>query len=113
MKEIKFIIKYLILPVCLIIFFNFLEYGFIWNKTYQFIQPLILTVFFIVNMQVPKLRCLSFALAYGMLALMVLLYLLDQLNLSNAIGSNGLAILIITVLTYLPQLIKEGHLKKF
>lgn len=113
MKEIKFTIKFIILPVFLTVVFNFLEYGLIWNKFYKFLYPIILTTIFIINMQLSKLRRLSLALAYGMLTLMILLYLVNQLNLSNIIGSAGFAILIITLLTYLPEMIKKGYLEKF
>lgn len=113
MKEIKFLIKFIILPVCLIIAFNFLEYGLIWDKIYKFLYPILLTAIFITNMQFPKFRPLSMALAYAMLVLMIFLYLVDQLNLSNIIGSSGIAILIITLFTYLPQIIKKGFVEKF
>ncbi len=113
MRETKFIIKFIILPVFLTIVFNLLEYGLIWDKYYNFLYPMILTAVFITNMQVPRLRRFWLALAYGVLFLMVLLYLTDHINLSNNIGSAGFAILIITVLTYLPELINKGHLDKF
>lgn len=74
---------------------------------------MVLTAIFIINMRRGKLRRFSLALAYGMLILMIFLYLVDQLNLSNIIGSAGFAILIITLLTYLPELIKKGCLEKF
>ena len=111
MKEIKFTIKFIILPVFLTIVFNFIEYGLSWDRFYKFLYPMVLTSIFIINMQASKLRRFSFALAYGMLILMIFLYLVDQLNLSNIIGSAGFAILIITLLTYLPELIKNGYLK--
>ncbi len=113
MKDLKVIIRFIILPVCLVIVFNFLEYGLIWDKVSEFLYPILLTAIFIVNMQVSKLRRLSLALAYGMLILMIFLYLANQLDISNIIGSAGFAILIITLLTYLPELIKKGYLEKF
>ncbi len=113
MKEIKFFIKFIVLPVCLIIVFNFLEYGLIWNKIYNFLYPMLLTVISITNMQFPKFRRLSMVLAFTMLILMFFLYLMDQLSLSNIIGSSGIAILIITLFTYLPQIIKKGFVEKF
>jgi len=113
MKEAKFTIKFIILPVFLTIVFNFLEYGLIWDRANKFLYPMLLAAIFIANMQVSKLRRFSLALAYGMLILMIFLYLVNQLNLSNIIGSAGFAVLIITLLTYLPELIKKGYLEKF
>lgn len=113
MKVIKNIAKFVILPFCLIVIFNFLEYGLIWDDVYKFLYPLLLAGIFMLNIQVPRFRHLFLILSYCMLALMVLLYLANHLDLSNSVGSIGLAILIITLFAYLPELIKEGYLKNF
>lgn len=113
MKEIKFLIRFIILPVILIIAFNFLEYGLVWDKIYKFLYPMLLTVIFIINIEIPKLRRFFLYLAYGLLILMIFLYLVDLLNLADIIGSSGTTILIITLFTYLPQIIKVGFIEKF
>lgn len=109
----KFIMKFIILPVFLTTVFNFLEYGLIWDRFIKFLYPMTLSGLFIINMYVPKLRRFSLALAYGLLILMILLYLVGQLNLSNLIGSFGFALLLIVIFCYMPQIIKKGFLEKF
>lgn len=42
--------------------------------------------------------------------LMIILYLMNLLTLSNLVGSLGFGIFIILILSYIPQLIKNGHI---
>lgn len=93
-------------------FFNFLEYGFEWNRAGQFIYPIILTVVTLIIFLIPKIRNFFLSLSLAVLSLMVFLYLLGELNLANIVGSFGFAILLILVVAYTPQIVKKGFVEK-
>ncbi|TSC87770.1 MAG: hypothetical protein G01um10147_456 [Microgenomates group bacterium Gr01-1014_7] len=113
MKVMRLLIKFLILPLILMSFFNFLEYGFEWNRPDQFIYPIVLTLVTLIIFFVSKLRKLFLSLSLSILFLMIFLYLLNELNLANIIGSFGFALLLIVISSYIPQIIKEGFVEKF
>lgn len=101
------------IPFLLIILFNFLEYGFKWDKAEQFIYPIILMIVTLIVFYVSKLRKLFLISSLCILLIMILLYLLNELNLANIVGSFGFVLLLIVISAYLPQLIKKGFVEKF
>lgn len=112
MDIVKLLTKILI-TFFLIILFNFLEYGFKWNKAEQFIYPIILMIITLIVFYVSKLRKLFLISSLCILLLMIILYLLNELNWANIVGSFGFALLLIVISAYLPQLIKKGFVEKF
>lgn len=112
MNIIKLLVKILI-PFFLIILFNFLEFGFKWNKAEQFIYPIILMIITLTVFHVPKLRKLFLISSFCILLAMILLYLINKLDLANIVGSFGFALLLIVISAYLPELMKKGFLEKF
>lgn len=112
MADVKLLIK-ILLPFLLIGLFNTLEYGFEWNRIDQFVYPAVLTIITLIIFFVPRLRKLFFISAFFILSVMILIYLLGDLNLANMVGSFGLALLLIVVSSYIPQLIRKGYLEKF
>lgn len=112
MDIVKLLTKILI-PFFLIILFNFLEYGFKWNKAEQFIYPIILMIVTLVVFYVSKLRKLFLISSLCILLVMVLLYLTNKLDLANIVGSFGFTLLLIVISAYLPQIIKKGFVERF
>lgn len=112
MKSVKIILKFIILPIILVVTFNMFEYGLVWDKVDKFLYPIVLTVSSMMNFFIPKTRRFSLGIAFGMLILMVVLYLSNNLNLSNIIGSFGFALLLIVILSLFPQLIKKGYIER-
>ncbi len=106
------ILKFILLPIILTLCFNVLEYGLVWDKIDKYLYPACLAGISMGNFFIPKTRKFSLSIAFGVLALMVVLYLSDNLNLANAIGSFGFAIILIVVLSLLPQFIKKGYIEK-
>ncbi len=103
-----------ILTVCfLIILFNFLEYGFKWDRAEQFIYPIILMIVTLTVFYVSKLRKLFLISSFLILLVMIFLYLLDELNPANIVGSFGFALLLIVVASYLPQIVRKGFVEKY
>ena len=113
MKIIRLLFKFLILPVFLVVSFNFLEYGFKWNKVDQFIFPAILMISTLIIFLIPKLRKLFFISSFFILSIMIILYLFNELNLANIAGSFGFALLLIVISSYIPQIIKGGFVEKY
>ena len=112
MKSVKIILKFIILPIILVVTFNMFEYGLVWDKVDKFLYPTLLTAASMMNFFIPKTRRFSLGIAFGMLILMVVLYLSNNLNLSNIIGSFGFALLLIVILSLFPQLIKKGYIER-
>lgn len=113
MNIIRQLTKFLFLPLFLTVFFNFLEYGFEWNRVEKFIYPVILMILVLIAFLKPKLRKLFLTLSLATLSLMILLYLIDEINMANMIGSFGFTILIIVIVSYMTQMIKRGYIEKF
>lgn len=101
------------IPFFLIILFNFLEYGFKWDRAEQFIYPIILMTITLTVFYVSKLRRLFLIAAFCILLVMVLLYLTNKLDLANIVGSFGFTLLLIVISAYLPELMKNGFVEKF
>lgn len=113
MNVIRLLFKLLILPIFLVVSFNFLEYGFKWNRVDQFIYPLTLTIITLIIYFVPKLRKLFLISSFLILLIMIFLYLMNELNMANIIGSFGFALLLIVITSYIPDIIKKGFVEKF
>ena len=112
MVKIKFL-KKILTALFLVVLFNFLEYGFVWNRIDQFVYPIILMIITLTVYYILSLRKIFFFFSFVLLLFMVLLYLLNELNLANIVGSFGFSLLLITLSTYLPQIIKRGFIEKF
>lgn len=109
----KVLIKYIFLVIMLLIIINLLEYGLLWERIEHYIYPSVLTIISLIILLKPVLRKLFLVLAFCLLGLMVLVYLFNELNLANLVGSFGFALLLIVVSSYIPQIIKEGFVEKF
>ena len=68
MDIIKLVIK-ILSPFFLIVLFNFLEYGFKWNRIDQFVYPLVLMLVTLLIFFIPKLRKLFLISGYILLDL--------------------------------------------
>lgn len=112
MKTINIILKFILLPVILVVIFNMFEYGLVWDKYDKYLYPIVLTAVALVNLFVPRARKFFLGLAFCLLALMVLLYLSGNLNRANTVGSFGFALLLIVILSLFPQLIKKGYIER-
>lgn len=113
MEIVRVVIKFIVLPIILIIAFNFLEYGFSWDRMDKFIVPALLTSVLVINFFIPRTRRYFLLLPFGLFAIMVALYLINKLALSTTLGSFGFAILLIVVISYIPEIFKKGYIEKF
>lgn len=113
MHIIKVLTRFLILPLSLVVFFNFSEYGFEWNRPEKFIYPVILMILTLVIFLKTKLRKFFLTWSLVMLLLMIVLYLVGNIDMANIVGSFGFVLLIIVVTSYMPQIVKSGFIEKF
>lgn len=113
MHIIKVLTKFLILPLFLVVFFNLSEYGFKWNRADKLIYPVILMMLTLVAFLKPKLRKFLLIGSLVILLLMIFLYLADEVNMANTVGSFGFALLIIVVISYMSQIVRMGYIEKF
>lgn len=112
MADIKLLIK-ILSPFILVAFYNFLEYGFAWNRIDHLIYPAVLMLITLIIFFISRLRKLFLISSSCILLVMILLYLLNELDLANIVGSFGFTLFLIVISAYLPQLIKKGFVEKF
>lgn len=93
--------------------FVILEYGVKLSSFSEIIQPTIFALSLVVNSFSPSYRKFFIVAALVCFCLMLLTYFLNLLDASNWMGSLGFGVLFITVLSYLPQLIKKGFIEKY
>lgn len=79
------------------------------NKIFQ---SLIFSSTLIVSVFLPKFKVKLLYTTFFILFFMMLLYLLNNLNYSNFLGSIGIGMLTIIIFSYLPQLLKNGEIEK-
>lgn len=106
----KLLISIVIFSVSLPIFI-WLESGFAIKSAHDLIKPFIFSLSLAVSFNnFYKRILLIFSLI--LLGIMIFLYLLWKIDLSNWFGSLGFGILTIYVLGYIPELFKKGYVEK-
>lgn len=99
----------LIFTACSLVFI-ILEYGRFPFLMDELIQPIIFAVVVTIMFLDGKSRLLVLWFSGLLLVLMVVFYLFNLLSVSSWVGSLGLGILVIWIFSYLPQLLKYGHI---
>lgn len=105
----KYFRQALIFAVCSLVFM-ILEYGRITFLIDELIQPVIFAFTVTVMFLNGKSRLLILWFSGVLLVLMVVFYLFNFLSVSSWVGSLGFGILVILIFSYLPNLIKYGHI---
>lgn len=102
--------EFLFLITLFALLFNYLEFGWSWDQQFKFLYSFSLSCVSATVILKPNLRSLFLKASLILLAIMVLFYLTNQLGAANILGSFGFAILLVVVCSYMPNLIKEGHI---
>lgn len=92
------------------ILFIILEYGQMPNSFLEVSEPVIFAFITAVIFLNGNLRKFVMWLWPALLGLMVIFYLINNLQVANWLGSLGVGTLVILVFSYLPNLIKNGHI---
>lgn len=93
-----------------LLFFTILEYGRLPDFFNAYIQPIIFALVVATIFLKGKYRQAIFWLSTILFILMIFFYFLNQFSFSNWSGSLGMGILVILIFSYIPQLIKNGHI---
>lgn len=105
----KYLWSFIIFAVSLLVF-EILEYGRLTLLINELIQPLIFSSSVVLIFLSHKFKQLSLWFSLILLALMVVFYLFNLLLVANWVGSLGFGVLVISIFSYLPSLIKYGHI---
>lgn len=109
---IKKIIFILIIFVSSFLIFNLIEFTLLNQSMSKYLQSLIFSTILVLSLFQPKLRIKFIFTSFFLIFAVILLYLINQLSLSNALASASLGMITIVLFTYLPQLIKKGFVEK-
>lgn len=108
--------KMILIPVLIIIFsfvFTVLNTGLELKRFDQIIQPLIFALSITICILYSNFRKYFINASLCLLLAMVLTYMFNMLEIANWLGSLGFGILFITIMSYLPQLIRRGSIESF
>lgn len=109
----KNFIKVIIIFVVFMVVFSLLEYESSLAKLNSLIQPFLFAVTLSISISLPHFRKIQLFIAFLLLLAMVFTYLVNQINVSNWLGSLGFGILILTIFSYIPELIKKGYIERY
>ncbi len=90
----------------------FLNAGSLTDTYWKVAQSVILTVVFIAGLSRPQLKKNIFLLGLYLIIIMVILYVFGLVDSADLAGSSGVGIITMNLLTYLPELINLGYIKK-
>lgn len=96
-----------------LLFFIILEYGQVTVLVKEMVQPVIFALVMAFIYLNSNLRVVLFWFALSLIILMILSYLFNLLPFANWTGSLGVGILIILIVSYIPQIIKKGFIDRF
>src|SRR5258708_3149827 len=108
MKQ-KLIFFTIIYIINLMVFF-FINTGFASDYQWENLQTLILATAFSLCLFWHSLRRYILLLAVFFIFLMVILYTVNLMNLSNAFGSTAFGLVMLVLVSYLPKLIQNGYI---
>ncbi len=101
----------LIIFVGSFLIFNMVEFELLNQSMNKYLQSLIFCTVLVTSIFQPKLRLKLFLVVFLLMFVVILLYLTDQLSLSNSLASIGSGIIFIVLLSYLPEVFKKGHVE--
>ncbi len=107
------ILKPFLTTIFLLGIFYILEYGFNFDSWERLPQPLLLSILTTIMVFKPNFRRFILFMTGFCLVLMMIFNLLNLPNFSKVIGDFGFSLLVITIVLYLPKIIKKGYIEKF
>lgn len=90
----------------------FLNTGFLWDAPWKVLQAVIFSVVFTTILILPKWKKIVFWVSFLLFVVMAILYVVGLMDAADMVGSTGFGILIVNVLSYIPQLVKLGYIKE-
>ena len=111
MKKTESFFLKLFVSIFSVAFFWGLESGFTLRDGDELIKSIIFAVSLFVSLFATYKKFILW-ISIVLLLIMILLYLLWQIPLSNMFGSIGFGMFLIFILSYIPDLIKKGFVEK-
>lgn len=108
----KRIFKFLIIFIFTSPILLFLHTGFLTDSTVKVSQTVIFATGLSMTAVWPTLRRFVLLGALFLIVVMAVLYIVNMIELADMVGSTGIGLITINLLSYLPQLIKLGYIKK-
>lgn len=109
MKKLRYL-KYPFVFVLLMVFFYILEVDISEGAKYVPLEAAVFALISEILIFKPSFKRISLVLANVLFLLMMGFFVINRLSTANIFGSLGFGILIITAVSYLPRLFKQGHL---
>lgn len=105
-------IKFILIGLIVAPLITFLNTGFANVASLIWIQTAFFIIIFASVLTFPQMRSHYWKAALLLLIIMVAFYIFQNINLANIAGSSSVGIIFILLLSYLPQLVKLGYIKK-
>lgn len=105
-------IKYPILFIFLTLIFNFLEYGLKFQAAEHIVYPTFLAAITLTCFIKEKFRKILLGISLISFGLMMMVYMLSEINLAYTIGSFAFTMLCIVFISYAGPLFKKGYIEK-
>lgn len=107
----KYFLKVLLLLICVFPIMFFLNTGFLLAEYWKIIQAAIFTLVFILLMLSRRTKKYIFIMGLILVLIMVIFYVLSLIEWSDMVGSTGIGLITLCIVSYIPQLIKLGYIK--
>ncbi len=110
-------IRNIVFKIVLLFVFSFpiifsLNAGSLTDTYWKVTQSFIFTVVFILLLVWPKQRRKIFWLGLTLFIVMTIFYVFGLIGLADISGSTGFGLIVMNLITYLPQIVKFGYIKK-
>lgn len=108
----KRIFKFLIIFIFTFPILLFMHTGFLTDSTVKLSQTVIFATGLSMIAAWPILRRFVLLGSLFLIVVMAVLYIVNMIEWADIIGSTGIGLIMINLLSYLPQLVKLGYIKK-
>lgn len=109
-NKLKFALIFCSLPV--LFYLNVGNAGLFNDSIWRMFQTITFWVVFSLSLIRPSLRKYFFIVSGCLIALMSIFFIFGYIDWSDYFGSSGYGLVVILLVSYLPQLLKLGYIKK-
>lgn len=106
------ILKFIIISIFALPILFFVHTGFLTDSPIKNLQVILFTAVLGCSIVWSVFRKYILLISLCLIILMAILFILDLIYWADILGSTGIGLIIINLLSYLPQLIKLGYIKK-
>ena len=108
----KNIFKFLIIFIVSYPFILFLNTGFLTDSSIKIFQALIFAIVFSTIAVWSNLRRIILLASLCLILIMAAFYIVDMIELADIFGSTAVGLILLTIISFLPQLFKKGYIEK-